>query len=432
MTTARSPRTTPSTPPVDAPTGRRRFALSKRMTAVFAVAAITPLVLTSCAGGGGSASSGGKVDSLAILDYYNNEPDKTLMQTAIDNCGKEIGVTIDRRTVPGADLIQTVLQQASSRTLPDVLMLDNPDLQEIAATGGLSPLSDYNVDTSGFAEGMLEAATYKGEVYGLAPTANTIGLFYNVDLLEAAGLTPPTTWDELKSTAAALTTGDQYGITFSAIATYEGSWQFLPLMWTNGGDETDLTTPEVAEALQLQVDLVTSGSASSGVLNWSQADVKDQFAAGKAAMMINGPWQIPALQETPEIKWATVQIPVREEGQTPVAPLGGEVWTVPVTGDDAKQAKAAEFVACMSNDENQLTLAQARYTVPTKTALAEEYVAKVPEMASFTEQVANARSRTGQLGEGWPDAATVIYTAIQLALTNQASPTEAFKQASAG
>ena len=87
---------------------------------------------------------------------------------------------------------------------------------------------------------------------------------------------------------------------------------------------------------------------------------------------------------------------------------------------------------CMSSDENQLTLAEARYTVPTKTALAEEYVEKVPEMASFTEQVANARSRTGQLGEEWPDAATVIYTAIQLALTDQATPTDAFEEAAAG
>ena len=402
-----------------------------RLTTTLAIIAIVPFVLTSCSGGT-TTPAGGTVKSLSILDYYNNEPDKTLVQTAIDNCGVEIGVEIDRRTVPGKDLIQTVLQQASSRTLPDVLMLDNPDVQEIAATGGLSPLSDYDVDTAGFAAGMLEAATYEGEVYGLAPTANTLGLFYNADLLAAAGVEPPTTWDELKSAATALTTGDQYGMAFSAIATYEGSWQFLPLMWTNEGDETDLTSPEVAEALQLQVDLVTSGSASSSVLNWSQADVKDQFAAGKAAMMINGPWQIPSLKETPDINWGTVQIPVREAGQTPIAPLGGEVWTVPVTGDDAKQAKAAEFVSCMSSDENQLTLAEARFTVPTKTALAEEFVSKVPTMAAFTEQVANARSRTGQLGEAWPEAATEIYTAIQLALTDQASPSDAFKRASAG
>ena len=37
-------------------------------------------------------------------------------------------------------------------------------------------------------------------------------------------------------------------------------------------------------------------SASKSVINWTQGDAKDQFVAGKAAMMVNGPWQIPALQ----------------------------------------------------------------------------------------------------------------------------------------
>jgi multiple sugar transport system substrate-binding protein len=248
-------------------------------------------------------------------------------------------------------------------------------------------------------------------------------------MLAAAGIQPPKTWDELKAAAEKLTTGDRYGLAFSAIATYEGSWQFLPFMWTNGGEETDLKSPKVAEALSFIDGLVSSGSASKSVVNWSQADVRDQFAAGKAAMMINGPWQIPSLAKTPNIKWEAVQVPVNAQGQTPVAPLGGEVWTVPQTGNKAKQAKSAELVQCISSDENQLALAKERFTVPTKTALAGEYVKAVPEMAAFTEQVANAQSRTGKLGKEWPKTATVMYTAIQLALTDQASPQEAFTKA---
>lgn len=401
----------------------------KTLITLVAGAAVLPLALAGC-GGGGSASSGDP-DTLTILDYYNNEPDKTLVQDLLDQCAADIDVTIERESVPGKDLIQKVLQRSSSKTLPDVLMLDNPDVQEIAATGGLAPLSDFDVDTSGFAQGILDAATYDGEVYGLAPVVNTLGLFYNVDLFAQAGLQPPTTWDELKETAAALTSGDQYGIAFSAIATYEGSWQFLPFMWTNGGDETDLQTPENAEALQLWVDLVGSGSASESVINWSQGDVKDQFVAGKAAMMVNGPWNIPALNET-DVNWASVQVPVNKVGQTPVAPLGGEVWTVPQTGDKAKQAKAAEFVECMSGDDIELQAAESRFTVPTRTDLIPEYVEKVPSMEAFAEQVVNARSRTGELGEDWPEQATVIYNAIQLALTGKATPDEAFEQAAKG
>jgi multiple sugar transport system substrate-binding protein len=329
-------------------------------------------------------------------------------------------------------LIQKVLQQASSKTLPDVLMLDNPDVQQIAATGALAPLNDMGLNGDGVIQGMVDATSYQGKLYGLAPVTNTIALFYNTQMLQEAGIQPPKTWDELKAAAKKLTKPGRYGIAFNANATYEGSWQFLPAMWTNGGDETDLTSPQVAEALQLWVDLVQSGSASKSVINWTQGDAKDQFVAGKAAMMVNGPWQIPALQKTPNVKWDVVTFPINKEGQTPVAPLGGEAWTVPLNKDQAKQQKAADFVKCLNSDENELAWAKARFTVPTKTALLDQYVKEVPSMKAFTEQVKTARSRTGKLGEKWPEAAKVIYQAIALALTGKASAQDAFKQASGG
>jgi multiple sugar transport system substrate-binding protein len=89
-------------------------------------------------------------------------------------------------------------------------------------------------------------------------------------------------------------------------------------------------------------------------------------------------------------------------------------------------------VKCLNSDENELAWAKARFTIPTKTALLDQYVKEVPSMKAFTEQVKTARSRTGKLGDKWPDAAKVIYQAIQLALTGKASAQDAFKQASGG
>lgn len=403
-----------------------------RHTRILAAAtAATALVALSACSGGSAGAGGGDAGTLTILDYYNNEPDKTLVQDALDACAEDVGVTLERETVPGADLIQTVLQRAQSKTLPDVLMLDNPDVQEIAATGGLAPLSRFDIDTTPFTQAILDAATYEGEVYGIGPAVNTLGLFYNADALEEAGIEPPQTWDELKSVAAALTEGDRYGLALSSIANYEGAWQFLPFMWTNGGDETQLDSSENAEALQLWVDLVDEGSVSAGSVNWTQADVKDQFVAGKAAMMVNGPWQIPALADA-DFEWDSVLLPVNDPSQEPVAPLGGEVWTVPETGNPEVQAKAAEFVECMSSEETSMSLATDRYLVPTRTDLIDTYVEEVPEMAAFGEQVKTARARTGELGEEWPGAATVIYTAIQLALTGETTADDAFAQAANG
>jgi multiple sugar transport system substrate-binding protein len=404
-----------------------------RRTALPALAAAAALALTACGGGsGGAPAGGGDVTSLRVLDYYNNEPDKTVYAQKLDECGQQAGVAIEREVVPGAQLIAKVLQQASSRTLPDVLMLDNPDLQQIAATGALAPITDFGLSVDGYQEGVASASTFEGKVYGLQPVTNSIGLFYNVDTLAQAGIQPPTTWEELKAAAAALTEGQRYGIAFSAVADYEGAWQFLPFMWSNGGDETDIATPQTAEALQLWVDLVNSGSASPSVLNWGQADVKDQFAAGNAAMMVNGPWQFPALDEVAGLKYEVVPIPVPSAGEDVVAPLGGETWTIPQTGDPARQAKAAEIVACLNTDDNQIALATERTTVPTKTALRDRFVSEVPRMAAFTEVVQTARSRTGKLGAEWPAAATKIYTAVQTALTGGAAPLQALQQAQDG
>src|SRR3954454_24554471 len=269
-----------------------------------------PFALSACGGSDDGGSSSGETSTVRVLDYYNNDPGKTTWQKALEACGTEAGVTVQRESVPGATLIQKVLQQASSKTLPDVLMLDNPDLQQIAQTGALTPLNDLGLTADGYAEGVVSASTYEGKLYGLQPITNTIGLFYNKDMLAKAGVTPPTTWAELRTAAKKLTSGGTYGLAFSAPANYEGTWQFLPLMLSNGGDEKDIATPQTAQALQLWVDLMNNDkSVSKSALNWTQADVNDQFRAGKAAMMVNGPWQFPVLDADKSLHYAVVKIP---------------------------------------------------------------------------------------------------------------------------
>jgi len=408
--------------------------IKKHLVVTATMATLVPLTLAACGGGGSNSGGGGtsaKVDALNVLDYYSDEPGKSQIGDMLQKCGTSIGVAkVNHESVPGPTLIQTVLQRASSKSLPDVLMLDNPDIQQIAETGALAPLGDYGIKTDGYAQGPVSAATYKDKLYGLQPGANTIAIFYRKDVLAKAGVQPPKTWDELKATAKKLTSGKQYAFAFNATADYEGAWQFLPPMWTNGGDETNLKTPQVAEALQLWKDLVADGSASKSVVNWKQSDVNDQFIAGKAAMMLNGPWQIPSLDKA-KMDYGVVPFPINKPGQTSIAPLGGEAWTVPLTGDQAKMAKAAELVKCMNTDANQLQRAKEGGLVPTKTAVAAQFKQEVPKMTGFVDAVANTRARTGKLGAKWPDTAKVIYTGMQLVLTGQATPADAMAKAGA-
>ncbi|WP_258564501.1 sugar ABC transporter substrate-binding protein [Streptomyces himalayensis] len=387
------------------------------------------LAATGCGGETGAGRAEGKVSSITALDYYTDEPEHTQWGELLTACGKKAGVTVKHTSVPGASLMPTVLRRASSRTLPDLLMLDNPDMQQIAQSGALTPLDQYGIDSSGFAKGILSAGTYKGEVYGLAPNVSTIALFYNKDMLSEAGVAVPRTWDELKAAAAKLTRQGRYGMAVDANPTFEGTWQFLPFLWSNGGNEKQLDTPQAAQALQLWVDLVKSGSMSKSVLNWTQADVHDQFVAGRTAMMINGPWRIPAMNKAENLHWGVAPIPVPQRGQTPVTPLGGEVWTVPQSASKARQDKAAQVLACLNDSTNMLTLAKQRFTVPSRSTVASQYAEQVPSMAAFVKSVEAARARTGELGVKWPKAATGIYTAIQSALTGEQTPEEALKRA---
>jgi multiple sugar transport system substrate-binding protein len=377
-----------------------------------------------------AASAADKV-ALRLVDYWGDEPARTIWRTAYNACGDQIGATISVESEPGNYLVPKALQMVASKALPDVLMFDNPDMQQVAVSGALTPLSDYNVDTKGFLPGILSAGSYDGKVYGLAPAVDMIGLFYNKDILEQAGVEPPKTWDELRAAAKKLTTADRYGLAIDGDPGLESAWQFLPFMWSNGGDETKLDSPKVVEALQYWVDLLKDGSISPSVVTWTQGDLRDQFSAGKAAMMVNGPWNFSSLDKVAGLHYAVVDIPVPHAGDKSIAPLGGEVYTVPRTGDEAKQKKAAEFVQCMTTAANELALAKNRRTVPTRLEVLDQYAKDHPEMAQFVEIARNARARTGLLGPAWPQAAAAISGAIQAALTQQQTPQAALEAAQA-
>ncbi|WP_288468724.1 sugar ABC transporter substrate-binding protein [uncultured Curtobacterium sp.] len=405
---------------------KHRFHSSSRriraLVGAVAVVATVPLVLSGCSGSG-SASSGGGSKTLTIEDYYAANYDPIYQQ-----CAKTVGAQVKINHVAGAGLISKVLQQASSRTLPDVLMLDNPDVQQIAASGALSDLGDYGLDANDDVPGVKGANTYEGKLYGLQPVTNSIALYYNKKLLADAGVQPPKTWDELKAAAKKLTSGSTYGFAMSNINTYEGTWQFLPFFWSNGGDEKDIATPEAAQALQLVEDLQNDGSMSKSSINWAQADVNNQFIAGKAAMMINGPWQLPALKEAKNLEFDSVPIPTRT-GSATVAPLGGEAFTVPQTGDKEKMQLAGKFVGCLNSDKMQNVIAGVTGNVPTNTEVGAAWAKDHQDVASFVTTVQTARARTGELGPDWPKAATKIYTAVQLALTGKADPEQALERA---
>ncbi|MGD0575277.1 MAG: ABC transporter substrate-binding protein [Anaerolineales bacterium] len=373
---------------------------------------------------------GPAVTKVSEWDYQSADPQKTQWQTVLNECTASTGIAIDRQAVPRDELITKVLLAAQQKQLPDVLRIDNPDLQQVADTGALAPLTDYGVDLSGLYPNLIQAGSYKGKVYGIAPGINGMALIYNKDMFAAAGVQPPTTWAEVEDVAAKLTKGGVYGIAFSAPATEEGSWQFEPWFWGAGADLSKLDSPEAVKALQFWTDLVTKGYASKSVVQWSQGDVNDQFMAGKAAMQQNGVWNLSALEKA-KINFGVVPIPKPDGGAAP-GPMGGEVLTIPNSGDAAKMEAAGKVVNCLLSDKEMLEWATLQAYIPSRQSVAAQSVANDPNMKSFVDAAAAEFSRTGppaNLGPNYSKVSQPLWNAIQAALTGAKSPQDALTAA---
>ena len=149
----------------------------RALVGAVAVVATIPLVLTGCSGQRLRVLRLAK--TLTIEDYYAANYNPIYKQ-----CAKTVGAKLTINHVAGAGLIAKVLQQASSKTLPDVLMLDNPDVQQIAASGALSDLGDYGLDANGdVARRSRRRTPTRASSTACSRSTNSIALYYNKKLL---------------------------------------------------------------------------------------------------------------------------------------------------------------------------------------------------------------------------------------------------------
>ena len=416
--------------------GRRAQVAAHFRWRVIAIGVV--LVAAAAAGcsssGGGGSSSGGKV-TITELDYFTASGGNT----AVNWYNKQFeashpNVTVKRQVVPYANLITKVLQEASAGDLPNIVMLDNPNVPQVAATGQLKPLNDLpGFTTSGYVPGAISECTFRGTQYCYPIGTNTVGLFYNKAMFAAAHLSPPRTWAELQSDAKALTKGNVYGIAFDATADEQSTWQLEPFFWSQGGDLSNVNSPAFTESLQLWVNMVKNGSASKSVLQWGQdPDLTQQFLHKRAAMIENGPWIFPELNAAGwkyNREYGIVPIPTKAPGGTVVAPLGGETWSLGKSGSSEQQKMAWEWIKGMQQPSVMTHVTKLMYYLPTKPAVTAQYLKGGPEYTVFAEETRTARSRTTQYGANYPKVSQAIWTAIQAAITGTATPSAALGQA---
>lgn len=335
-------------------------------------------------------------------------------------------IEVERQYVPFADFKRQLSIGMMAEKLPDIVVIDNPDHAAFAQMGIFADLTSH---MSGWPEkdnyfpGPWKSTTLNGKNYGVPFTSNCLALFYNVEMLEQAGVDPPETWEELRATAKKLTKKDVFGLGISAVRSEEGTFQFLPWLLSSGAKIDKLDSPEAISSYTILRDLVVDGSMPKEVISWTQADVEKQFAAGKLAMMVNGPWNIPEVKkDAPDLKWDVVKIP---KDKVFSSVLGGENWAI-VKGENVDAAW--EFLKFAATPEN-VKESSVRFNMfpPRQDVAVDEAWTADPVMRVFMDEMQYAMPRGPH--PKWPQISDAISTALQEVLTMVKTPEEAAKTA---
>jgi multiple sugar transport system substrate-binding protein len=404
-----------------------------RRTLISAIAAVGALTTVAACGGGSDSSASGSGKAGGTYNFWDPYPQfdaSSPWGKLVTKCGTDAGVKIKRTGMDTSDLGNKALLAAQQGNAPDVMLVDNPVVSTLVEAGILNKTSDLGLDTKSIQKNILGAGVIDNAPYGVPIGANTLALYYNKKILSAAGVDAASIkdWNSLTAALKKVKSAGKKGITFSAINTEEGSFQFLPWFWGAGGDLTKLNSAKGVAALSLWKQWVDAGYAPKDVLQNTQTTSWQEFATGDYAFSENGTWQLGNADKA-GFEYGVINIPGQNGGSAPV-PTGGEFVTVPVQKDSSRYDVSKKIVTCLTSSTNLLSTDTAlTYVAPTAEVQAQQ-VKQNPELKPWISAVAAARGRTsGGLGTKYPTLSQPMWTAVQSALSGGKSPQAALDTA---
>lgn len=373
-------------------------------------------------------------DQIELNLWTIDRPGEYHYQMAEEFMAANPDVKVNVRSVQFPDMVNELAKAMATGEAPDVTYIDNPDVALFASRKlllDMKPIIDAGsvIKPDQIYPGPLASVSYEGGIYGIPRGANTIALYYNADLFKAAGLDPdkpPRTWSELYDTAKKLTQPDKgiYGLAFSAAASEEGTFQFLPWLQMAGGNYDAVNVPGGVKALEMWKAFIDEGLASRDTLIRGQWDSTGTFNAGNAAMDISGPWELPRMSKDAKFDYRVALLPVPEEGAPRASALGeGDNVIVANTRHPKEAFRFIEYMyQQMPRVWNEFGYMPAYPVTIDKPNYPQAYEV-------FAESMKYARNRGPS--PDWARISKAIQTAIQTTLTGQSTAADALATAQA-
>ncbi len=304
------------------------------------------------------------------IDFWGGwtGPDRGVMEKLVNQYQTENpGVKVNLFTVQWTPLFDRFLTSFRSGEVPDVLAMHVQDIATFASRNLLQPVAkdaeNAGLKSDQFAQTAWNGTFWSGIQYAFPLDLHMHAIFVNLDMFKAAGLDPnklPTTGAELIAAATKLTVDQngkhpgesgfdatkvkQWG--FGINSNHHGFYYFYALLaqqhasfLDSAGTKVAVDTAKGERAWQWLQDLVYKYK----VVPQGETNAFQDWVTGRVAMAVDGPWQLPAAQESATFAWGTATFP--NVFGTPATWGSGHVLTLPVKNDPAKRQAALKFVA---------------------------------------------------------------------------------------
>lgn len=264
--------------------------MHKGLTATLA-AMTAGAVLVGC----GSGDGGSGDDSLTMASWHWLEAERgdTIFDIVSGYADEREGFSIEKQEITRADYEKTLSTQFGAGEGPDIFIIPDTYFPELADAGVLEPLDDVlGQDDQAPAVSASEDFERDGEQLALVWEVSPYSFFYNKDLLDEAGVEPPTTPDELLEAAQQVTerTG-KTGYAARHQMNEEAVWWLDHANWPFGfgggwsdGEKLTINSPENVEAETAYQEMYDSGAFAKGD---DASTFRSKFANGEIAMMID-------------------------------------------------------------------------------------------------------------------------------------------------
>lgn len=416
-----------------------------RNTATIAFAAVAALTLGACAAESEPSDSAGPTTAAteeATLRVAMGSPGEAQIavwdEVAAQFEAANPGVTVEMNYVDD-DLYQTV-------GLPNLLSgRDAPDVFFEWAGARLQQRYDggYTADVSGYVDGGVlsdiwaDSAFSSGTIDGqklLVPHKADVTnvLYYNVDIFDEVGISPPETWEEFLETCDAL---NEAGYTPLATGNKDlwaaGNWLGHLTSRIVGEDvydsalkvESSFADPEWVEAFGYIKEMVDRDCVNDSANAINDNEGAQLFFQGAAAMHPIGSWLVSwAKGEAPDLNFDYVNLPSMP-GAGDQNSVIGVVTGYAINANSSLQDEAAAFLALANNEEfvNKFVAAEA---VPL--ALSTANAELEPRSASLNTMLGSAENVVGPPDTDYDlEVADAFYRAVAEVLGGVATPEEA-------